>query len=142
MKRKLFLSFSGLVRNIRDGQVTQEDLDNGLFYFGCSRGHVIQPFNRLGVGDDVTPAFKGDSVRAHKVHEQILKAVLSAEAEGRAMFRLAVGFTSYRDLNILLANSGYRLLRTEAGQSDHSDFSKPKVAQQVKEAGLDLEVHW
>lgn len=44
MAHNLFISFSGLIRLIADRKVTEAELSDALFYFGCTRGHVHTPW--------------------------------------------------------------------------------------------------
>ena len=40
---RLFISFSGVLKALRSGRVTAEDLEQGLFVFGRPRDHVFSP---------------------------------------------------------------------------------------------------
>ena len=51
-KRKLFISFTGLMYALKAGRITDDDLASGLFAFGCTRGHAITP----GASEPTLPA--------------------------------------------------------------------------------------
>lgn len=79
---RLFLSFTGLFRYWRDGQV---DFEKDLFYFGCGPCHV---FGEVGSKEKGTPWsewiewFKVDPETCGEIQARLVKA----EQEGRVGF--------------------------------------------------------
>ena len=131
-QRKLFVSFTSLLRELKQGTITQADLDSGLYYFGCIREHAVDPWQ-----DDTNEVqwfFKGDMDRGRQVHEQLKEAVLKAEQEGRIVFRSLEDYNTYEQLNALLVANGYEPLDSEMEFS----YNYPRVEELVQEKGLAL----
>ncbi len=113
--RKLFLSFSGLLIAMREGSITQEDLNSGLFAFGCTREYALNPWKkdiRIAV-NNVEQVFKHDPDLGRKVHGQIAAALLKAEPEGRATFRKVASLTRMYDLELMLNRHGMSMVRED-----------------------------
>lgn len=77
--KKLFLSYSSLLRQVYLGKVTAEDLSNGFFMFGCTRGHAFNP-GAAGETDE-RQWNNGQNAVSHPV---IIDALVKAEQDGRA----------------------------------------------------------
>jgi len=106
--RTVFLSFSGLIRRLVDGTVRQDQLDAGIFYFGCVREYVFDPSGHPEEYDDLKAACRRedgtlDGDLAASVHARIVAALRSAETDGRAAYRLVDEERTYAVLNALLA---------------------------------------
>lgn len=114
--KKLFLSYSALLKRVADGSVTQADLDEGLFYFGCCREQVF------------TEATDDAAVR-------IMDAVRKAESAGRVAWRTRFGGNTYRDLGCLLLGNGYDAVSTVRYDVYNYEF----VAASLKAGGIPLE---
>jgi len=135
--RKLFVSFTALLRHMRDDLVTEKDLDRGLFYFGCTRDHAFNP-GANGESNELSWIFKDDDV-ATGTHQVLLRYVEKAEKNGRCIWREAKDMNSYRALNDLLVANGYSYdrnkgpaiivePRTEAEKYEHEKANGPAIA--------------
>jgi len=69
MSKKLFVSFTALIRDIGRGTVTDADLAAGLFYFGCAREHALTPWKDHT--NELKWFFKNDGDRAGEVHSYL-----------------------------------------------------------------------
>ena len=119
-KRKLFPSFNRLLALVRDGEITEEDLADGLFYFGCAREALEFSVAQAGSNCSVSFAFGLNNYKviddplklqdamehAKKVYVLIREAVFRAESEGRAVFRGLEKGPNYKQLNDLLDGNG------------------------------------
>jgi hypothetical protein len=133
--KKLFLSFSTLLRAIADGHISAEDLQRGLFMFGCTRGHALEP-GAKGEADE-RKWNKGKNAVAHPI---LVNALLEAETAGRvAWLRDEDGRASRHHVTVfnelMLANSLPQLKRTE----DFSNHSYPEWRSRIEEECLPLE---
>lgn len=128
--KKLFLSFTATIRALRDGNVTESDLANGLFYFGCVREHALDP-NAMELS-----WFKG----GREAHATLYPALLAAEAEGRVAWRQKEERNSYKQLNELLKFHGFPEIAEEDGRSIGNTYCYPGVADRVRERNLQIQV--
>jgi hypothetical protein len=134
--KKLFLSFSTLLSHIADGKVTQDELDTGLFLFGCVRSHALQP-GAQGETDERTWN-KGKNAQGHPT---LVTALLKAEEEGRAGWirpESGVRKEPFAVLNALLEKQGLPSVPQEPGDSTHHSY--PLMADRIAAAGLPLQV--
>ena len=136
----LFVSFTGLCHAMRD-EVNSEDLDRGLFYFGCGREHVI-----YGVGEsEANRAIRDNPKEAEYLHGTIRAAVLKAEAEGRAAWHgpkseeVSYEEARFQELNELLKTNGFSPLRRREDDI-FSGYSYPRVEKLVEENKVPLRV--
>lgn len=113
--KKLFLSYSALLKSVSNGSVTQADLDSGLYYFGCCREQVFAPWTE-------------------DAPKRIMAAALKAEAEGRIIWRTRFGGNTYQQLGELLLCNGYDAVAT------HDTYNYGIAVERVRQAGLPLEV--
>lgn len=98
-KRKLFISFTGLMYALKAGRVNDDDLANGLFVFGCTRNHALTPPPENLRAEDVV-------VRNPDIYERLVKAIAHAEFLGRVRWRTsAEGNCSYQLVNELLVGN-------------------------------------
>ncbi|QQR60361.1 hypothetical protein IPH19_03005 [Candidatus Uhrbacteria bacterium] len=134
----LFVSFTALLRALRDGIVTESDLATGLFYFGCRRQHAFDPSGKY---NEVKWFYKNDA-EGQAVHGKIVDALTKAEADGRALWRDADdGEQSFERLNTMLVAHDLKPLGLQLESfSDGGQYSYPGVAERVKEANLPLRV--
>lgn len=100
-KRALFLSFSGLARLVKEGGVKEEELDSGLFLFGCTREHLAEK-EIPGEMRKLYGLFQGRKCKQD--YEIIQRVVKRAEDEGRICFRDARPYT-FKQLNEFLRNN-------------------------------------
>lgn len=117
MAKKLFVSWTALLRNLRDGTVTNADLQTGIFYLDCCRSHVFEPDRRSPMGFDTVNAksynellqfWEDDIATRRNAHQAVVEAVLKAEHEGRIAWREERdGFNTYGYLGNLLKRNGY-----------------------------------
>lgn len=99
-KRKLFISFTGLMYALKTGRINDEDLANGLFVFGCARDHAITPGTWNEHIEDVV-------VKNPDVHARLVDVVLKAEGEGRVVWRSReAGNASFELVDKLLVGNG------------------------------------
>src|SRR5512134_1866567 len=101
--RMLFISFTGLLKAIRDEKIRPSDLRDGLFYFGCAREHLLEPT----VETEAVDIFRHDFHAAFKAHLDIFREFIRAEGERRATSRSARQRPSFEQLNWLLIHNGY-----------------------------------
>ena len=88
---------------MRINKVTEEDLNRGLFYFGCTRAHIFEP--EKDQSNEAQLTFQDDPAFGQECHRRIKEAVKAAEKEGRAEFRS--GQCTYKKLNDFLTRNGY-----------------------------------
>lgn len=134
---KLFLSFTGLLRAIVDNEVSQDELDAGLFYFGCTRSHAWKP-SAAGEFDERT-TYRESGLIAHAT---LLRALERAELAGRCRWhRLEEGtpLPAYPLLNELLVANGVPALTLPA---ELPDYTYCGVRDRVRETGLPVEVQF
>ncbi len=123
---RLFISFSGVLKALRSGRVTAEDLEQGLFVFGRPRDHVFSPGSSGEYVEDV--------VRERpELHELLLEALIRAEADGRVRWRSRESNTTFELVDELLTANGYKPL---ARGGRHYYY------QAVEERSTELEVIW
>jgi len=146
--RKLFVSFTALLRNMRDDTVTEKDMERGLYYFGCTRDHAFNP-GRSGEINELTWMFK-DTAEATATHQVLIKYVEKAEKDGRCVWRSSDTPNTYEQLNALLVKHGYSYNR-EGGpaiiwepdsrtENPSYMYCYPGVRDRVAEASLPLDV--
>jgi hypothetical protein len=82
--RKMFPSFTALLRELKAGRVTEGDLTIGYFMFGCSREHALEPWN--DTPNELTWFWK-DAEEGRRVHAMLVKRLIAAESEGRVFWR-------------------------------------------------------
>lgn len=127
-KKTLFVSFTSLVRLIRDKMVPQQDLDKGLYYFGCTKEYVCT--NPLDRSEAVNMSHgPKDEDALMKIRTAVIKAV----KERRAAFRTIDRFCNYTQLNALLYLNGVRF-------KPFSEEMPDGVASVIELASADMEV--
>jgi hypothetical protein len=132
--KKLFVSFSSLLREVGTGSVTPADLQQGLFFFGCMREHALDP-GAAGEADE-RAWNKGKFAVAYPL---IKAALLEAEKDGRAAWhkvRKPVD-GAWRVLDNLLGANGFSPLQH---RDYYTNYCYPGVRDLVAERGLALEV--
>ncbi len=134
--KKLFLSYTSLLRLVAENVVTAEDLATGLFFFGCRREHALNP-GAAGEYDE-RKSFNG---RFEHVHPTIVQALLSAEAAGRAAWHNVAHRvdSSWDILDKLLTNNGVPAIKREFDYYS-SHYSYPGVKDAVAEKNAPVEV--
>lgn len=127
---KLFVSFTTLLGQIAANAVTQEELDTGLYYFGCIRSHAFAPGaegefdERVGLREKGGPA-----------HEKLVQALNKAEAEGRCSWHhpeLGTRKAPYTLLNELLVANGIGALPLKS-EFEPAHYSYPTVRELMAE---------
>ena len=146
--RKLFVSFTAALRHIKSGYITTEDLQTGLFYFGCTRSHAFEPGSQ-GESNELEWFFK-DKTEAFSVHQVLIMFLERAEQDGRCIWRQASEMNSYEALNDLLVRNGYSYDRGDGPAIIHEPDNRmenpwyaycyPGVRDRVQEAAIPLEV--
>lgn len=133
--KKLFLSFSTLLREVAHDRITAEDLQHGLFMFGCTRGHALNP-GAKGETDERTWSNGRNAVG----HPTLVNALLAAEKDGRvAWLKDETGRATQSHVTVfneLMAANGLPLLKhTE----DFAHHSYPQWRERVKAEDMPLE---
>lgn len=127
--RKLFPSFTGLMYALADHRVNHIDLSNGLFVFGCTRGHAINP----GAFDE---AVEEVVTRNPLLHAMVVRAITLAEEEGRIRWRTLDMHTSFDMVNDLLEANGepplVSHLEAYGREDDFPDYSYPSLMERCK----------
>lgn len=136
--RKLFLSFTGTIRGLSEGKVTQQDLDAGIFYFGCAKSHACAPWkpDHGHVSNELEWFYKDADARA-VAHRRLIEAFTKAETDGRLAWRPDGGPNSYGQLNELLAANAIATIDRIDGPDS---YCYPEVAEAIEEAGIPLSV--
>lgn len=145
--RKLFVSFTGTIRGLSKGTVTQQDLDTGIFYFGCAKIHACAPWkpDHGFVCNELTWFFKDeegkfDADAAGVVHRALVAAIEKAESDGRVAWRENGLSNTYGQLSELLAKNGFGPITGDDGRACNGSYCYPGVKDRIKEAGLPLDV--
>ena len=128
---KLFISFTGTLQALSGGIVSVDDLNEGLFVFGCTRNHALNPG---AAGEHVESV-----VREHpELHRALCDALLLAEAAGRVRWRtLEQGNASFELVDELLVANGYKKLN-RTSEMDPWTYSYPAV----ERFSMELPVVW
>ena len=138
---KLFLSFTALLHAIADDRVSTTDLDTGLFYFGCTRAHALNP-GAHGEHDERTSLKERGAV----AHEKLLRALEKAEVENRCRwFKPEAVGRPYALLNELLRANGVPELTLPSdieGLGERDGYAYPTVARMAEASGSPIEVHF
>lgn len=129
---KLFVSFSSLMSRLASKKVKWVDVDRGLFYFGCTREHVMEP----GAGGEYMETVITENP---DILKRLQKAVRKAENEGRVSWRKRQEYNNYAQLNELLVGNGFKPLadaddNEQCGDSSHYNYPA------VKRCSTELEV--
>lgn len=133
MFRKLFLSYSGLIRHLHLKSVEPQELVSGFFYFDATREHVMsQGLDPMNVYSYITH----DADELQGIVNVIRHAVLSAESEGRIVWRVGHESRSMTKLNAMLEK--HRVRRIAAGHSN--SLVNYMVRELVKKQGQLLDV--
>lgn len=133
--KKLFVSFTSLLREVTEGRVTPDDLKQGLFFFGCRREHALNP-GAKGEVDERT-WHQGRYAKAHPV---IVAAVVEAERDGRAAWHNVPRRidSPWRVLNNLLYANGFERLDTTHNLLCHYGYHNVRDA--AAQQGLQVDV--
>jgi hypothetical protein len=107
--RIIFFSYSSLLHDLNSGKFTQQDLDNGLYYFGCKRSLLF----------DIDPAEREYAAKKFPEQVPIVKAAVEkAERGGRVAWRPEHEGCSeqysrdmFATLSQLLQANGYRAIQ-------------------------------
>lgn len=133
--RKLFVSFTATLTRMQEGKVSEVDLDNGLFAFGCTRDHALAPGAAGGYVEEVVK-------ERPDLHERLVAAVLAAEHDGRVAWRDKGLYANmeYAKINVLLCRNGFDPIVENKLRPHEGDYCYPGVEERVLLAGLDLKV--
>lgn len=124
---KLFISFTGTMYALQYGRVNRDDLNTGLFVFGCTRDHAMAPGSR---GEHVENII----VMRPDLHGLLVAALLQAEVNERVHWRTGDQRSSFAMIDDLLIKNEYKAL---AKDDSNSDYCYPAVQQRTA-----LEVIW
>jgi hypothetical protein len=151
--RMLFVSFTGTLRAMSQGSVSESDLASGLFHFGCGRPHAMDPSGKY---NEVTWFYK-DPVAGVAAHKLLVDALLKAESDGRVLWAddaraeldkleeedCKYARQEYLPLSNFLVRNGFKsgiAFKNDDLFLDGGHYNYPGVADRVREANLDLEV--
>lgn len=140
--KKLFISYSALLSAIAMDAVVQEELDNGLYFFGCTRDHAFHP-GASGEFDE-REHLGNKGLAAHAV---LVQALQNAEREGRCQWHRpdsATRLEPFAQLNALLERNGQRKL-TPGGHHElglYEDYSYPFVDRLLEASAAKLKSAW
>lgn len=134
--RKIFLSYSGILIGLRNGQIVMDDLEGGLFYFGCCKSAVT---------DDSDLPYPIHSFHSQEEREELMKLipqvrqiVFAAESDGRADYRKPIAPNSWEELNALLVRNGFVAVDSRVGFVE-LDYSYPTACDLIKRSNPDLQ---
>ena len=134
---KLVISFSGLLARIAHGDVSLDEVRDGLFYFGCARRRVFE-YDETG-GTEVRNAFRQDEDAGRLILGELQEILLQAEAEGRAVWRESRDHNTYEQLNALLEANGVAPLPIESlDWSQRYHYNYPTVRELAQAAGIQI----
>jgi len=134
--KKLFASFSGLLGQMVDGNVSQEDLRSGFFMFSCTRSHALDPG-----GDGGTDERTHNRGRNAEVYPALREALLLAENEGRVAWIRPDSQTRNKPvevLNTMLEQHGMRTLNPDKMPDYY--HSLPELRDRFAESSIPLNV--
>ncbi len=134
--RKLFVSFTGTLMGLKEGTVSENDLDTGLFYLGCSREHALDPWKHET--NEVMWFWKDDPEKGRAVHARLAAALMQGEQEDRVLWKRKGELQGYEVLNELLAYNDIGIVSVSEGMYDHYNYQG--VKEKIAEADLQLEV--
>ncbi len=104
----LFLSFTSTMNALTAGAIDVAELDVGLFVFGCTRSHALNPWKEIDENVD-------DEQR--RLHALLVTALLKAEQDGRVRFRKLEDHPNSELVDELLIANGYKPLSSGAEYS-------------------------
>jgi hypothetical protein len=130
--KKLFVSFTALLISLNEGKTSEQDLAEGLFFFGCSRAHAFTPF----ANEETVPCVLRKNPG---IHQKIVAALQAAEQEGRVAWRKE-RHESYQLLNNLLKANGFQSLEEDERPFVGNQYSYPGVSYRMKKSGIQLDV--
>lgn len=108
--QRIFLSFSGLLQLLHEGEITERDLEGAqLFYFGCTQGYPeLRSGTEVEWYEEEGPVLQAVIVRALEI----------AESEGRTAWRTVGNVCTYAQLNELLVRHGLPTVVPKKKQPD------------------------
>lgn len=136
MSQKLFISFTRTLFGLHAGHITAEDLENGLFYFGCTRDHVFNP-GQEGDFNELEYLNIENQEDRDMLLARLSDAVLRAEEKNHVAWRHFSTRNAFLDLNILLEKNHFRSV---GGMSDA--YRNLAVKKLVEATNPELEVVW
>jgi len=133
--QKLFISFTGTLREILLGNVSEEDLREGLFIFGCTRDYAFNPykFHEPGERTEIEWFYEKNPQEGKRVHKMILDAILLAESQRRALWRDEDHYVTFEMLNGFIKTQGFPTL-----PGPDCEMRTREVVKKVQEAKLPL----
>lgn len=134
--RKFFVSFTVLLKALANGLVTQEDLNNGLFFFAAVRRYVMGTHECAGqIPEEVERVFGVVDEIALDALARVRNAVRRAEQKKTIGWRKLHEHRTCTMVNELLERNGYAPI---SGPSEI--ISHPDIALACERAGLRLVV--
>ena len=152
--RKLIVSYTGLLHAIKAGKLTEADLANALFHFGCARSHAMDFEGKHEGSEQFTNEarafvwYEEGEVIARAKHTEFVAMIEKAESEGRVLWREPGEQQTYSKLSGFLAQHGFDDViggtkpNGYGGSNYDFDYSYHGVMERATQAGLQLEVVW
>lgn len=139
--KKLFLSYSALLTAITMDAVREEELDTGLYFFGCTRSHAFEPGAN---GEFDERDHLGDA--GLKAHAVLVKALKKAEEEGRCVWHRPDSVTRlepFKLLSGLLQRNGQPPLPASSwAPQSYEDYCYPGVDRLLEACASRLKPAW
>lgn len=132
-RRKLYISYPGLVFRMLDEQVESTDLEAGLFCLGCTRDYA------LDIDNETMRTLVRDPKTARDIHVRLTEALERSGNEDRVIWWHGHRQPSYSMLNELLQRNGYRPIESLNG-AYYSASDYVAIKGQVEKANQFLEV--
>lgn len=129
---KLFCSFTSILRLVNQKQIADNELNQGLYAFGCTREHV---FSQVHECHEATWQSDDESVQNY-LSDKIKELVTEAESSGRVVFRtLEEGNMSFDKVSSLLERNGLQPLGTV-----YDTYCYPRLKELVEQKNPTVEV--
>ena len=135
-----------MLRKIYDGEITEADLTDALFHFGCMRKHAMN-FNRKDHSgtqwaNEARWLFPDEPAKVQRARWMIIvNAVKKAEAEGRIVWRSKKCPQTFSGLSTLLAKNGFPdVIGGDDGKHRDDQYHNNGAENRITKARLEIEV--
>lgn len=128
--KKIFLSFTATLSALAAGKISDKELTDGFFMFGCVRDHA---FLKNEAGEPVL------GKEGAEAHPKLVAAIMVAESEGRAGWIRPSPRERLNDwevLNGMLAKNGLKPLEALC---DSVRFTYDSLQASIRTSGLPLQ---
>lgn len=141
--RTLFLSFSRLLRALKNNEVSFDSLEAGLFIMGPERVYALDP-DKHGDRDQVAAIWYDNLEEGRRVHGRLREALLRAENEGRVLWKEPGSFSqTWEQVDEFLLRHGYlpesnsEIEQRREGEACHI----ARLALWLQENEIQLDIH-